>query len=220
MHACIRYDLGPSVSPSMSNVSVSTLWMFQRVSGWLRCAGAFQVSHFDFLGLADIYRCDFDSSAPTAPCDKSVQTFCRMDGWPRQHCQQHLLYLIHVDVAAAHCAIYTVSLSVLIAVASPLTLNVTCTSTGAFHGMLGCPVFGFMQRFFIVPDTVHIRAYARCIHSVAESIWLVWKLFYSTDRSTRVCFNAQGIRLPGQRICSVSKAYVQYSTAVQVLQFN
>ena len=78
-----RSHLGPSVSPSTSNVSVLTLWTFQRVSGWLRHAGTFQVSQFDFMALADFCRCDFDSSASTVPCNESVRMFCGSDGWHR-----------------------------------------------------------------------------------------------------------------------------------------
>ena len=80
-----RSDLGPSMSPSMSNVSISTLWMFRRVSGWLRCAGMFQVSQFNFTALADFCRCDFDSSVSPSTPNASVWMICGIGGWTGQH---------------------------------------------------------------------------------------------------------------------------------------
>ena len=38
---------------------------FLIVFGWLRCAGAFQVSVLDFSGLIDVYRSDLDEIAST-----------------------------------------------------------------------------------------------------------------------------------------------------------
>ena len=57
---------------------------FRVVFGWLHYAGAFQVSCFDFLRLADIYSFNLESSASTSTFNGSIWTFCGLHGWPRR----------------------------------------------------------------------------------------------------------------------------------------
>ena len=77
-----RFDLHPIVSRPGSN---DLNQMFQIVCGWLHGTHAYPVSCFDFSSYADVYRLEFDSSASTALCNKSVRMFCGTDGWPRRH---------------------------------------------------------------------------------------------------------------------------------------
>ena len=77
-----RLNLDGNVSTPGSN---DPMQMFRIVLAWLHSADPFWVSLFDLLHLADICRHEFDSSASPSTSDKSIQTICRMDGWPRQH---------------------------------------------------------------------------------------------------------------------------------------
>ena len=74
-----RSDLDGNMSTPGSNDPMHT---FHIISAWLRCAGAFLVSRFDFWHLADSCRYGFDSSASTSMPNVSIWTICRSDRWP------------------------------------------------------------------------------------------------------------------------------------------
>ena len=74
-----RSDLDGNVSTPGSNDPMHT---FRVVLAWLRCAGAFLVSCFDFWRLADSCRYGFDSSASMSMPNVSIRTICRSDRWP------------------------------------------------------------------------------------------------------------------------------------------
>ena len=74
-----RSDLDGNALMPGSNDPVHT---FHIVSAWLRCAGAFLVSRFDFWHLADSCTYGFDSSMSTSTPNMSIRTICRSDRWP------------------------------------------------------------------------------------------------------------------------------------------
>ena len=83
-----RFDLEPSVSPLTSNISVSTLWTFQGVSGWLHSFGKYPVSHFvlshwfliDMLDL-DLYRFNLHLIVLTAGSNDPIQVLQGISRW-------------------------------------------------------------------------------------------------------------------------------------------
>ena len=75
-----RLDLDSTTLALGSNDPIRT---FGVSLGWLRCMSAFQVSHFDFLQLADVYRCNFDSSMSTSTLNGSVRMVWTSEEWPR-----------------------------------------------------------------------------------------------------------------------------------------
>ena len=77
-----RRDLDVAASTHGSNDPIQ---MFQVVPRWLRNVAMSQVSRFDFSRCFDLYSFDFESSVLTAPSSGSVQTICRIGGWPRRH---------------------------------------------------------------------------------------------------------------------------------------
>ena len=56
---------------------------FQSVSMWLHRAGTYQVSHFDFMRLADLCRYNLDSSASMAGSMDPTATFRNVPVWLR-----------------------------------------------------------------------------------------------------------------------------------------
>ena len=77
-----RYDLYSIALTAGSNDSILTLLS---VSVWLCSAHVFEVSHFDFLRLADVYSFKFDASGSPSMFNVSVRVVCGSDGWPRRH---------------------------------------------------------------------------------------------------------------------------------------
>ena len=70
--------------------SMDPMESFGSVSEWLRCAGAFQVSRFDFLCYfvidtldLDLYRLDLDGNASMPGSNDPMQTFRVVSAWLR-----------------------------------------------------------------------------------------------------------------------------------------
>ena len=76
-----RCDLDPTAFPSPSDKSNDSVGPFWIVSGWLRYAGAFLVSHFVFLRWIDLYRSEFDAAAASLMSNVSEATFQIVLGW-------------------------------------------------------------------------------------------------------------------------------------------
>ena len=72
-----RFDVATSTPGSNDPIGMSG-----GVSELLVSSGTFQVSHFDFLHLANIYRNGFDSSMSTLMPNESVWMVWMLDGWP------------------------------------------------------------------------------------------------------------------------------------------
>ncbi|KIM55089.1 hypothetical protein SCLCIDRAFT_30611 [Scleroderma citrinum Foug A] len=151
----------------------------------------------------------------------SVRMVCVLDGWPGQHSQQCCFNLCRVNTATASHAVHIISISIAIAIAIRFTLNAWCNrlscplklserKCSAWHLNRRIPRVGHVDSG--QNSAVHVRLHARCIRSVAESIWLVWKLFYSTDRSIRICLNARHVRVPTGHVRMAPNAICHIST--------
>ena len=80
-----RPDLDSITLPLLSNKSNDSIGPFWIILGWLRYTGTFQVSHFDFLCLADFYSFDLESFSLTAMPNVSIWMICMVDGWHGRH---------------------------------------------------------------------------------------------------------------------------------------
>ncbi|KIM54555.1 hypothetical protein SCLCIDRAFT_30997 [Scleroderma citrinum Foug A] len=201
-----RSDLHPAALPSTFDVSVRT---FRSVCGWLHDSRASQSSTSTVTFNVSVQQCCFhlfQVNAAAARCVAHVTVISvsiaititspfaldtrrnrlvstlesskdKYSTWGRDW---HVQWYIHVFVSNTN----------------PTPLNRTL-------GWLG---FEHICHLPLVSDPVRIRMHTRPVRVVSKSIRLPWSTSCSFHGYYHLCFDAQGVLLPGQRICMAPNA--------------